>query len=53
MDYLEAHLRALHREAKELWNEVKHECADIISERRERKQKEREERKKRQMSQCV
>lgn len=61
MDYLEAHLRALDRQAKDLWDEVKHECADIIRareerkarERRERKERKRQERRMRQASQAV
>lgn len=61
MDYLEAHLRALDRQAKDLWDEVKHECADIIrareerkaQERRERKERKRQERRMRQASQAA
>lgn len=41
MDNLEAHLRAIQHEGKELWMEVKHECKDILHERKERKLKQR------------
>lgn len=41
MDNLEAHLRAIQHEGKELWMEVKHEYKDILHEREERKLKQR------------